>query len=342
MGEQKSCNLKDVAALAQVSLGTASKVANQIYVRPELRIRVEQAMKELHYVPNTIARSLKRKSTRTIGIIIPDISRTVTSKIVQGVDEVGQKAGYSTMISNTQIREENELSAIKTFKEKMVDGIVYTGNTVSANVARTLKQTGIPVVFVSTGYDDKYFSSVRIDNEKAAYDAVCLLLKHGHRTIAMLAGEEDDPNAGEPRFCGYQRALREYGIAFYERLVAHGHYRVEDGYLNMKKLLDQELRFTAVFCASDDMAFGALKAISERKLQVPDDLSILGFDGIDSINYITPKLGTVYQPLFEFGAEAAKILISQIEEGRGSVNLTLNYEIKENESVSDVIEKEFR
>lgn len=337
MGNGKSCNLKDVAALAQVSLGTASKVANDIYVRPALRIRVEQAMEELHYVPNTIARSLKMKTTRTIGIIIPDISRTVTSKIVQGVDEIGQKAGYSTMICNTQIQEENELSAIKTFKEKMVDGIVYTGNTVSAKVARMLKQTGIPVVFVSTGYEDKYFSSVRIDNEKAAYEAVNLLINRGHKSIAMLAGEKGDLNAGEPRFTGYQKALMEHGIEYRENLVEHGHYRVEDGYVNMKKLLDKKEVFTAVFCASDDMAFGCLKAISERKLQVPVDISVLGFDGIDIINYITPKLGTVYQPLFEFGAEAAKILISQIEQGRPSTNLVLNYEIKENESVLNYI-----
>lgn len=333
MADKKSNNLKDVAALAQVSLGTASKVVNDIYVRPALRIRVEQAMKDLHYVPNSIARSLKINTTRTIGIIIPDISRTVTSKIVQGVDEVGQKSGYSTMICNTQIREENELSAIKNFKEKMVDGIIYTGNTVSDKVARAMKQTGMPIVFVSTGYEDKYFSSVRIDNEKAAYEAVGLLLSRGHKRIAMLAGERVDMNAGEPRLMGYRKALADSGVSFDDRLVEFGHYRVEDGYQNMKILLEKPEHFTAVFCASDDMAFGALKAVSEKNLRVPEDISILGFDGIDFINYITPKIGTVYQPLFEFGAEAARILISQIEEKRTSTNLILNYEIKENESV---------
>lgn len=331
--EKKACNLKDVAALAGVSLGTASKVANNIYVRPALRIRVEQAMKELNYVPNTIARSLKMKSTKTIGIIIPDISRTVTSKIVQGVDSVGQKAGYSTMICNTQIMEENELSALQTFKEKMVDGIVYTGNTVSEKVAKTLKQINIPVVFVSTSYDDKYFSSVRIDNEKAAFDAVSVLCEKGHTKIAMLAGEKDDLNAGAPRLEGYKKALEARNICVNEDIVLYGQYRAEDGYQNMLKLLEQDQAITAVFCASDDMAIGALRAMKEKDIRVPEDISIMGFDGIDIIDYIYPKIGTVYQPLFEFGTEAAKVLISQIEDKRASADLILEYEIKENDTV---------
>lgn len=336
MSDKKNCNLKDVAALAQVSLGTASKVANNIYVRPALRIRVEQAMKELHYVPNTVARSLKLKSTKTIGIIIPDISRTVTSKIVQGAEEVGQKAGYSTMICNTQIKEDNELLAIKNFKEKMVDGVIFTGNTISDKVAKSLKQSGMSVVFVSTSYHDKYFSSVTIDNDSAAYDAVQLLLDHGHKRIAMLAGEKNDLNAGLPRLNGYRRALFDNGEKYEESLVRYGHYRVEDGYRNMKELLESAEIFSAVFCASDDMAFGAMKAIGEKGLRVPEDISVMGFDGIDIIDYISPKIGTVYQPLFEFGAEAARILISQIENNRSGANLILDYTVKKNESVMKI------
>lgn len=334
--KKSSCNLKDVAALAEVSLGTASKVVNKIYVKPVLRIRVEQAMKELHYVPNTIARSLKMKSTKTIGILIPDISRTVTSKIVQGVDSVGQKFGYSTMICNTWIKEENEISALNTFHEKMVDGIIYTGNTVSGKIAETLKQLNVPVVFISTGYDERCFSSVKIDNEKAAYDAVCILCDNGHRHIAFLAGEKRDPNAGKTRIKGYQKALEKYNITYREELVTYGQYRAQDGYDNMHQLLENSLEITAVFCASDDMAIGALRAIKEKGLEVPGDISIMGFDGIDIIDFITPKIGTVYQPLFEFGAEATKILISQIEDARPSTNLILDYEIKQNDSIKKI------
>ena len=333
MEEKRNSTLKDVALLAGVSLGTASKVANGIYVRPEFRIKVEAAMEELQYVPNTIARSLKMKATKTIGIIVPDISRTVASKIVQGVDAVGQQAGYSTMICSTQIQEKNELSAIKTFAEKMVDGIVYTGNTVSPKVARALKQLGVPVVLVSTYYNDRYFSTVQIDNEKAAYEAVKLLLKHEHREIAMLAGEKDDQNAGEPRLRGYFRALQEYGIKINDSLVKYGHYRALDGYKNMSQLLDEQVDFSAVFCASDDMAFGALKSIAERGLKVPEDISIIGFDGIDMIDYTYPCLGSVYQPLYDFGAEAAKIIISQVEEKRAGTHLILEYKVKANGSV---------
>ncbi len=336
MIDKKNCNLKDVAALAGVGLGTASKVANGIYVRPAYRIRVEQAMDELHYIPNTIARSLKMRATKTMGVIIPDISRTVTSKIVQGVDAVAQQAGYSTMICSTQIKEENELSAIKTFVEKMVDGIVYTGNTVSPKVARALKQTGVPVVLVSTSYNDNYFSTVQINNEKASYEAVKLLMKYGHRKIAMLAGEQGDSNAGEPRLAGYRRALEEYHVEFQDDKVTFGHYRAEDGYENMKRLLSGRADFTAVFCSSDDMAFGALKAINEQNLKVPDDISVIGFDGIDIINYTTPQLGSVYQPLLEFGAESARIIINQIEQKRPRTNLILDYKIRENQSIRHI------
>ena len=167
--EKQRYNLKDVAKLAGVSLGTASKVINNQYVRPEARLKVEEAMQELDYTPNAIARSLKANSTKTIGIMIPDISSPVVGKVLRGIEKISRDSGYSILLYNTTRNTRLEEDAIQAFMRSQVDGIIYLGNTVGDEIAEGLKRTHVPVVFAMTQYPDKYFSSVTIDNEEAAY-----------------------------------------------------------------------------------------------------------------------------------------------------------------------------
>lgn len=285
---KKQYNLKDVAQRAGVSLGTASKVINNIYVKPESRLKVEAAMRELDYTPNAIARSLKSNSTKTIGVMIPDVSSPVVGKVLKGIEEISRMSGYSILIYNTSRSEAEEKEGIQTFLQNKVAGIIYSGNTVSEDTASALKRTGVPVVFIMTDYPDKAFSSVTIDNQKAAYCAVDYLCSCGHERIIMLAGEKDDPNAGIPRLEGYKRALSANGIQVDEELMFFGGYGLERGYSDMKRILKSKVFFTAVFAASDDLAIGAMKALEEKKIAVPDQVSVMGFDGIEMGRYTIP------------------------------------------------------
>lgn len=334
MAERKRAyNLKDVAQLAGVSLGTASKVINNLYVKPELRLRVEGAIKELNYVPNTIARSLKANNTKTIGVIIPDVSKAIIGKFLKGVEDVGRKAGYSIIFYDTTLSPYWESEALQIYIEKKVSGILYSSNTVSDEFADKVLASGIPLVLIMTQYQARGISSVVIDNEKAAFEAVDYLCACGHRDIMMLAGHKQDENSGIPRLAGYRKALKKHGISFRPELVTYGGYGMERGYRDMIAFVEQGLPFSAVFAVADDVAVGALKALASKKIAVPEQVSVMGFDGLDISNYTIPSLSTVAQPFYQMGEEAAKILIGKIEDGRADTHLVLGHELVKRESV---------
>ncbi|WP_368271399.1 substrate-binding domain-containing protein, partial [Enterocloster lavalensis] len=230
---------------------------------------------------------------------------------------------------NTRLEED----AIQAFMRSQVDGIIYLGNTVGDEIAEGLKRTHVPVVFAMTQYPDKYFSSVTIDNEAAAYHAVTYLCGRGHRRICLLAGEADDPNSGIPRTEGYCRALGKQGIPVDPTLIVCGGYRLERGYEDMKRLLGERRDFTAVFAVSDDVAIGAMRAVQEAGLRVPEDLSIVGFDGIEMAEYTFPGLTTVSQPFEKIGEEASRLLVSRMKDGKRGGNLVLPFALQERESV---------
>jgi LacI family transcriptional regulator len=324
---KRTFNLKDVAIMAGVSIGTASKVINGLYVKPALKSQVEAAVKELNYTPNVIARSLKTNSTKTIGIIVPDISNSITAKIMTGIHEIASANGYSTLLYDTCLMQSRELEVINLFKEKMVDGILFTNNTVSEPVQELFKKIYIPVVFVATKAMDAEFSSVTINNEEAAYTAVEHLLKLGHKKIAMLAGYDNEPNSGQPRVEGYKRALEKYGFTFDSRLVIRGGYHFVDGYNGMEKLMEIDKIITAVFCASDERAIGAIKFLGGKGIKVPDDISVVGFDGIDLGDYTCPSITTIQQPFYQFGVQGVKILLDIISKGRHPVHLSLDHKL---------------
>lgn len=334
--EKKNYNLKDVAAQAGVSLGTASKVINNLYVKPELRIRVEQAMEELHYVPNAIARSLKVKNTKTIGVMIPDISSPIIGKVLRGVEDVGRKAGYSILLYDVALNPMVEEEALRIYIEKKVDGILYSSNTISEAFAKRVAASGIPVSLILTSYQAKGMSSVVIDNVKAAFEAVDYLCSCGHRSIAMLAGLEDDVNAGIPRLLGYKKALKKHDIPFRPELVVYGNYHMERGYEDTLALLKTGVDFTAIFAVADEVAVGALKALNSRNIKVPEAVSLMGFDGIDIVNYTTPTLATIEQPFYQLGAEGTKVLIDKIENSRADARLVLDYKLIKGESVKSL------
>lgn len=331
---KRNISLKDVARVAGVGLGTASRVLNNNpSVSEETRKLVLNAMKELNYQPNAIARSLKRNSTMSVGVMIPDISSAFFPEIVRGIEDVANEKQYNIIICNTDLDFKKERVALNMFHEKKVDGVLFVSNTVSEETMNKFQEMDIPVVLISTRDKNNILPSVTIDNEKAAFEAVDYLCKLGHKKIAMIAGTFNDPNSGAPRVEGYKRALANNIISVSENLICEGKFDYKSGYENMKKILNNGLKPTAIFAASDIMAIGASRAILERGLGIPEDISVMGFDGVEAAEFFYPSVSTIVQPRYNMGAEAMRLLTAIMnKEDIKEKNIILDYKLVQRES----------
>lgn len=327
-------SLKDVAKLAGVGLGTCSRVLNQHpSVSEEKKQAVLKAMAELGYQPNAIARSLKSKTTKTIGVMIPDISNYFYPEIVRGMEDTANIYNYNIILCSTDLDRDKEILCLSMLCEKKVDGILFISSSINERLKHKLEEIETPIVLISTQDDENRFPSVTIDNEAASFEAVDYLCKLGHKNICMLAGDINDPNAGWPRINGYRRALKSNGIEVLEDNIYPGDHRYHIGYANMKKLLDEGKRPTAVFAASDTIAIGAAKAILEIGLRIPGDISIIGFDGLESSEFFYPSITTIEQPRYQMGAAALRLLTKVInKEEIEDKNMFLSYKLLERKS----------
>ncbi len=306
-----SLSIKDVAKLAGVSVATVSRVMNKkVFVKEETTKKVLDAIEKTGYKPNAIARSLKVKNTKSIGIIIPDISSHFFPDVVRGIEDIANEYSYNIILCNTDLNREKEKEYFDVLVEKQVDGIVYMSNTITDEIADKMASVGIEILLISTDY--KELSSITIDNVKAAEDAVKYIISKGVRDIALIGGEMTDPNAGLPRFNGYVKALSEAGISINKDYILEGNYKYESGYEGAKKLLSLKQRPRAIFAASDEMAIGVIRAGLESGYRIPDELMVVGFDDIDMSRMVYPSLTTISQPLYEMGCEGMKLLAKKL------------------------------
>lgn len=290
-----------------------------------------KAIEELGYKPNAIARSLKIKNTKTIGIMIPDISNQFFPEVVRGVEDVANMYEYNIFLCNTDMDKEKEIQYFNVLEEKQVDGIIFMGNTISNELEKRFKLSEIPIVLIGTDYDD--LPSVTINNIQATKDVVHYLAKKGHKRIAMITGKIYDPIVGIARKEGYMKALEEAGIAYDEALVVEGGFRFKSGYEGAKKLLSLADVPTAIIVASDEMAIGAMRFALEEGISIPDELAIVGFDNIDMAGKVYPSLSTVAQPMYEMGAIGMRVLTKILnDEMLENKKIVLNYSFIERES----------
>lgn len=324
--------IKDVAEQAGVSVATVSRVLNNSdSVKPDTFQKVMMVIEEMGYKPNAIARSLKVKNTKTIGIMIPDISSHFYPEVVRGIEDIANMYEYNVVLCNTDLKREKELKYLDVLTEKQSDGIIYMSNIITGQLAYSFQNLKIPVVLISAEYGE--LPTVLIDNIAASKDMVKYLIEKGHKRIGMIAGQQNDYVAGISRVTGYYKALEEAGISVDEGLIAYGNYRFKSGYEGGKKLLTQENRPTAIFTASDEMALGVIRAATELKLSIPTDLAVAGFDNIDMAEKICPSLTTIAQPMYEMGAVGMRLLTKilnneELEENK----IILNYRLIERES----------
>jgi len=325
-------NIKDVARKAGVSISTVSRVINESkIVKPETHERVMKAIDELGYKPNAIARSLKIKNTKTIGILIPDISNQFYPEVVRGIEDIANMYEYNIFLCNTDQDKEKEIQYFDVMAEKQVDGIVFIGNSVSSELHHKFKVYGIPIMLIGTNCED--IPSVTIDHVGASKAMVKYLLKKGHDRIGLITGKKTDPITHDARIQGYRLALEEKGLPFQEELILEGGHRFKSGYEGGKQFLEMENPPSAIFVANDEMAIGAMRAALEQGISIPDEMAIVGFDNIDMAGKVYPALTTVAQPMYEMGAIGMRVLTKILnEESLDTHNVVLDFSLLERES----------
>jgi LacI family transcriptional regulator len=336
-GGKPIATIKEVAAHARVSVGTVSNVlAGGSSVRAELRERVKASIRALDYHPNHIARSLKSRQTKMLGMVISDITNPFFPLVVRGAEDAASKNGYFLITFNTDDRVERECEVLSLLRSRRVDGIlmVVAPNRGSGNHIQAVMHDGIPIVFLDrlpNGTKDIDFVSV--DNVKGAQMCVQHLIMRGHQRIAIITGSLVLKNARE-RLAGYEKALKEAGIEMDRSLVAEGDFRQETGLRLGKDLLLRHHRPTAVFVSNGMMTLGVLEAMEEVGLSCPGDVSLASFDDLPLANVLSPHLTSVAQPGYQIGYQGAELLLGRIrgELSRKPIHIRLDPELKIRES----------
>jgi len=313
--------IKEIAKEAGVSVATVSRVLNGTkFVSEDLKRQVMACIEREGYVANHVARSMVLKKTFTIGLILPEVSELYHHMVFSQAEQVLEEAGYKVLVC----RVKDTVSSVRIYLdfllENRVDGMLLMHETSNPKVYDQLKKSQIPIVLAGIDIPDLPFPQVRIDDLKASYDGTRYLLSLAKKRIALIGGW--GYSVGDKRLQGYKTALEEAGLYYDPALVIPGNYTVESGSEAMKKLLDTKKPFDAVFVLSDEMAIGVMRTALDAGLRIPEDLCVLGFDGIELSKFLNPTLATVSQPIAQIGVQSANLLLRLLQ-GKSFIPVTL-------------------
>ncbi|MFG6121324.1 MULTISPECIES: catabolite control protein A [Thalassobacillus] len=298
----------DVAREANVSMATVSRVVNgNPNVKPATRKKVLDAIENLGYRPNAVARGLASKKTTTVGVIIPDISSIFFAELARGIEDIATMYNYNIILSNSDQNKEKEIHLINTMLGKQVDGLVFMGGKITEDHIREFKNASVPVALAATIDETESTPSVNINYEEAAFEATELLISHGNDRIAFVSGPENT-EINTQKLDGYKRALKEAGREISEGLIVTGDYSYDSGIEAFEQLNAEGQPPTAVFVASDEMALGIIHGAQDKGLKVPEDIEVFGFDNTRLATMVRPTLSTVVQPMYDIGAVAMRLL----------------------------------
>jgi len=307
-------SIKDVARHAGVSSATVSRVlANKPHVREEVRQRVLAAVDELGYQPSRVARSLRAQRSSIIGLIISDIQNPFFTSLVRAVEDVAYDHEHAVFLCNSDENIEKEALYIDLMLAEQVAGVVISPTRETDNPCRKLVEAGIPVVAVDRRVLDVEIDTVIVDNVWAAYNLVSHLINDGHHRIGAVLGTPK-ATTGRERYAGYVRALEAHGLHVLPELVRTGLPKEDLGYRFTLDLLDLADPPTALFTGNNLLTVGALRAIRQRGLRIPDDLALVAFDEMDWMPLMEPSLTVVAQPTYELGHTAAELLLKRIQD----------------------------
>ena len=309
-------NIREVAEKANVSVTTVSHVVNQTrFVAPETETRVRQAMVDLNYRPNILARSLRRGETKTIGLILPDSANPFFAESARLLEDFAFQQSYSLILCNSNGDLEKERRYTEVLFNKQVDGIIFMAAGDDTQSLQEMIDRQLPVVVVDRFLDHMDVDAVITDNHQSGYLAARYLIENGHSRISIIRGPSN-VNPSAQRVTGFRKAMMEAGLAINAEFEASGDFHPDSGYLAARTMLQLSPPPTAIFACNDLMAIGALKAVREAGLLVPEDVSLIGHDNKEMASSIKPALTTISQPMEELAATAIKLLLERIEQPR--------------------------
>jgi LacI family transcriptional regulator len=325
--------IKDVAKLSGVAVSTASyALNNSTKVSEETRQKVLAAAKQLNYQKNGLASDLKRTSTNTIALILSDLSGPYYSELIKGVQDVASTNGYD-LIACSSIGGAQS-TAVKFLREKRVDGVIILAHNIDDETILESSREGFPIVVLDRNVQSEHVVQIEVDNEHGAFMATEHLIEKGSREIAYVSGPYNSHD-NELRFKGYRAALLKHGIEYRPKWKVSGGFTREGGYQATKMIIAQKDVPQAIFYANDEMAIGGIQALNEKKISVPDDISIIGFDDIQLSEYVSPPLTTMRQPKYEAGALAVHLIFQVLSKEKVDQNYKLTTELIERKSVKD-------
>ncbi|MGE5603636.1 MAG: LacI family DNA-binding transcriptional regulator [Nitrososphaerales archaeon] len=307
--------INDVAKRAGVSPVTVSRVLNGApNVNAATRERVNRAIAELGYVPNIVARSLRSRRTRSLALILPDITNPFWPTVARGVEDAAQKGGYSVLLCNSDENADKQARYLEVVASQQVDGVIIAPCDSDPSKLAILRDRGVATVVIDRRIDDWDVDTVRGDSVGGAHALVRHLVKLGHTRIAMLSGPAET-STSQDRVAGYEAALMHAGLPVDSRLLRYGEFREASGREMMQSLLADCPVITAVFAANNAIAVGALEALGERGIRVPQDMALVCFDDLSPASQLFPFLTVAEQPAYEMGLEAARLLLSALAAG---------------------------
>lgn len=333
-------SIKDVARLAGVSTATVSRaIADPGKVTERTREKVMAAVKQSGYVTNSLARSFRTNRNNSVVVLVPDITNSFFSNIIQGIEEVARKGGYRILLGDMQNEPANARAYGDLCAQRQADGLISLGRTIPFAYSKSRKSLDPkwPPLVMACEYDDLIpVPGVRIDNYGAALDGVRYLARQGHRRIAYINGPADSPLCRD-RLRGYRKGMAEVGVRATRALEYCGDFSLDSGAQAARELVQAAKLPTAIFAANDAMAIGALQVLKTRGIQVPRDVSLMGFDDIKFAAYCDPPLTTIRQPRREIGALSMQMMVDLLS-GKpvSSDGRELPHELVIRESVSAI------
>lgn len=335
--------IKDVANFTGFSVTTVSLVLNNKAdkIPQSTQNAILDAAEQLNYHPNQIAVGLVKKRMQTIGLIISDVSNVFFSTLAKGVEDACRKQGWNLILCNTNDKHERDLSYIQALADKGVDGIIFcmardSDKKRTKESIELLGKLKISYVMIDRYVEASVCSSVIVNHRQGGYIATRYLLEQGHRKIGCVTGPAELKDSKE-RLLGYCKALEEFGVAYDEELIFEGNYDRESGKKAVEYFCEHELKIDAIFAFNDMSAYGVYQGAKKYGLNIPDDISVVGYDDIFFSELLDTPLTTIRQPVYEMGVEGVKLLLNEVESGTQMKKcITFQPEIIIRESVKNV------
>lgn len=309
----KRITIEDVARVAGVSRQTVSRAMNDKgEISPETKEHVLKTIQELGYQPNRMAQGMVTQRTKTVGLVIPDITNLFFPEVARGVQDAGRLHDYNILLCNTDDQQEEEIKVLNSLAAQRVDGIIMIGGVADDPALTRFADSYTPIVILNRFIEHPHVSLIIVDNERGAFLAVEHLIAQGHRTIGMLANL-NYYGSQIRRVLGYEKALKQYGIALDESLIVGRTPTLQGGYDALQQLLTTHPEVTAVFTYNDLMGLGAMRAARDLAKRVPEDMAIIGFDNIGMTSMVAPSLSSIHVDKYALGQLAMNRILDMLD-----------------------------